>query len=322
MPIDSESADLVDSRECMNRLLCDYARDEVREGVNALRLLMTLSGVLVETAFLFETPDESLDGLIRKLARRLLATPSTHQLDQAHLPAAYLLDEFSELGRDVTRHVLKQGIEDPYAFSEMILDVVFQNITTIETIGIPRDESFRILCEFSTRAMVFEVAAQELCDVLLDLKMGGADWTLADCIGSLSGLSGYKVAVSYQGRLGRVASRTRAQTQTFDDVVEVMTREAVRYGISGGTDWRYGLPANDVPAHPPSDLISGVLPFCESFFKAVRAFDPIFQATCCAKAAGRMLAVASGGEVPELAPAIAKPLAMSAMTESYRSLMV
>jgi hypothetical protein len=32
-----------------------------------------------------------------------------------------------------------------------------------------------------------------------------------------------------------------------------------------------------------------------------------------------MLAVASGGEMPELEPAIAKPLAMSAITETYKS---
>jgi hypothetical protein len=32
-----------------------------------------------------------------------------------------------------------------------------------------------------------------------------------------------------------------------------------------------------------------------------------------------MLAVAAGGEVPELEPAIAKPVAMMAMTETYKS---
>lgn len=320
MSIDSQCPDLADARAEMNALLCDYARDEGRDGVNALRLLMALSGTLVETAFLFEHPDESLDGLIRKMAKRLLVIPSRADLNADYLPAAYVIDDVSELGRDVTRHILKRDFDEPHAFADMVLEVVFQNLLMIETIDIPRDESFRILCEFATRAMVLEVAAQELCDVLLDLKMGGSDWSLADCIGSLSGLSGYKVAVWYQNMSGPSFVRNRAQAQTFNSVVDVMTREAVRYGIPGGTDWRFGLPANDVPANPPTTLISGILPFCEGFFKAVRAFDPIFQATACAKAAGRMLAVASGGEMPELAPAIAKPLAMAAMSESYRSL--
>lgn len=321
MSFDVQNPDLSHIQEEMNELLCDYARDDVRDGVNALRLLMALSGVLVETAFLFEQPDESLDGLIRKLSRRLLTVPSTHLLDTDFLPAAYVLDEMSELGRDVTRHAMKREIDEPHAFADLVIDVVHHNILMIETIDIPRHESFRILCEFATRAMVLEVAAQELCDVLLELKIGGENWTMADCIGSLSGLSGYKVAVWYQNTSGMTGVRERAQMKTFNQVVDVMTREAVRYGIPGGTDWRFGLPANDVPANPPSTLISGVLPFCESFFKTVRAFEPIFQATACAKAAGRMLAVASGGELPEIAPAISKPLAIAAMTESYRSIL-
>ena len=37
-----------------------------------------------------------------------------------------------------------------------------------------------------------------------------------------------------------------------------------------------------------------------------------------AKACGRMLAVAAGGDFPEVEPAIAKPLAMMALMESYR----
>ena len=43
------------------------------------------------------------------------------------------------------------------------------------------------------------------------------------------------------------------------------------------------------------------------------------QAVACAKAAGRMLAVTSGGEMPEIEPAIAKPLAMAAITDTYKS---
>jgi hypothetical protein len=320
MTIDADHHDSVQCREEMTALLCDYAADPDRPGVNALRLLMGMAGALVETAFLFEFPDESLDGLIQKLARRLAVLPSSADLPTDHLPAAYVVDDVTELGRDVARHMVKQ-FDESYAFADMVADVVHHNMIHVEAIGIPRAESFRILCEFATRSMVLEIAAQELCDVLIERKLGSEHWSLGDCISSLSGLSGYKVAVWYQSASGPSARRARAQNQTFQHVVDVMTREAVRYGIAGGTDWRFGLPANDMPANPPSVLISGILPFCEGFFKAVRAYDPIFQATACAKAAGRMLAVASGGEMPELSPAIAKPLAMAAMTESYRSMM-
>jgi hypothetical protein len=43
------------------------------------------------------------------------------------------------------------------------------------------------------------------------------------------------------------------------------------------------------------------------------------QAVACAKAAGRMIAVASVGDEPDIAPVIAKPLAMAAITETYKT---
>ncbi|MCM2344883.1 MAG: hypothetical protein NDJ24_10025, partial [Alphaproteobacteria bacterium] len=54
-------------------------------------------------------------------------------------------------------------------------------------------------------------------------------------------------------------------------------------------------------------------------FRIIGMMDLMDQAVACAKAAGRMLAVAAGGDAPELEPVIAKPLAMAAMTETFRS---
>ncbi|MEM7651356.1 MAG: hypothetical protein AAF204_04660, partial [Pseudomonadota bacterium] len=65
--------------------------------------------------------------------------------------------------------------------------------------------------------------------------------------------------------------------------------------------------------------IVGIEPYCESFFQAMNMSNQYEQSVSCAKAAGRMLAVASGGEIPEIEPAIAKPLAMAAITETYKS---
>ncbi|MEC7029094.1 MAG: hypothetical protein VXW91_05430, partial [Pseudomonadota bacterium] len=47
--------------------------------------------------------------------------------------------------------------------------------------------------------------------------------------------------------------------------------------------------------------------------------DLMDQSVACAKAAGRMLALMAGGEVPEIEPVIAKPLAMAAMTDTYKT---
>jgi hypothetical protein len=321
MTLEIDSVNAIDAIEDMHLLLCDYATDGSRGRVNALHLLMGLSGLMVEASYMFEQPDEALGAMTAKIARRLKCNWSGAELPPEYLPAAYLLDEKTEEGRDVARHVLKRAFDEPHAFASSVIDVVIHNLMALEDIAIPRDESFRMILEFAHRSMVLELAAQELCDVLIDHKVGRQQWSLGDCISSLSGLSGYKVAVWYQATGMFSRAKARAQSQTFNSIVDVMTREAVRYGIAGGTDWTFGLPANDMPSNPPSLLVSGVLPFCEGFFKAVRAFEPIYQATACAKAAGRMLAVASGGEMPEISPVISKPLAISAMTESYRSLL-
>ena len=58
--------------------------------------------------------------------------------------------------------------------------------------------------------------------------------------------------------------------------------------------------------------------FLHDFFRVISLEPLVDQAVACAKAAGRMLAVASAGEVPDLEPVIAKPLAMAAMTETYK----
>ena len=58
------------------------------------------------------------------------------------------------------------------------------------------------------------------------------------------------------------------------------------------------------------------------FFATICMFDRYEQAVACAKAAGRMVAVAAGGEEPQMEPVIAKPLAMGAMSDTYKSVCI
>ena len=104
----------------------------------------------------------------------------------------------------------------------------------------------------------------------------------------------------------------------LDKVVYSMTQEAVRYGVPAGSDWRFGLAANDMPINAPVDLIRAMEPQCLRFFRVIELMGSYDQSVACAKAAGRMIAIAAGGELPEIEPAIAKPLAMAAITETYK----
>jgi hypothetical protein len=70
----------------------------------------------------------------------------------------------------------------------------------------------------------------------------------------------------------------------------------------------------------PYELIYNLEPDCRELFRVINMNDLMDKAVCCAKAAGRMLAVAAGGENPDIEPVIAKPLAMAALTETYKTI--
>jgi len=167
--------------------------------------------------------------------------------------------------------------------------------------------------------MAFEIAAQELCDVMIEHQIGVQHWSIIDCVAGLSAVAGVRLAFSlnYEYNMPYAAPHTPSH---LDRLAFVMTAEAVRLGVPAGSDWRFGVPANDAPTNAPHDLIASLEPTCAGFFEVINLVCEYDQAVACAKAAGRMLAVAAGGERPEIEPVIAKPLAMAAITESYKSM--
>ncbi|MEM6782082.1 MAG: hypothetical protein AAF569_09495 [Pseudomonadota bacterium] len=301
------------------------SQDEREGGLcqsDAMKSMMLLSGMLVETAFLFDNTEEALQGSFVKLAEMLGCEPVDGALDYEALPPSTLIDFDTEMGRSMAREFFEDWLDCEYEFHDMLLFVIQQHFMQWESGNAfqaqTRAESFRILVEGTYRAMMFELGAQELCDVIIEQKMGLEDWNSADCISALAGLSGRKLALSHEGMNQCCWFRGSDLPDLLDQTAYVMTQEAVRLGISASTDWRFGLPANDVPANPPTMLVSQIEKLCNGFFEIVGAQDFNDHAVCAAKAAGRLLAVACGGEKPELEPAIAKPLAMAALTESYK----
>ncbi len=286
-------------------------------------VIQLLSGVLVESAFFFENPDQSLEAEFDKLSLMLETEPWEGPLPEWALPPPHILDLNSERGRELARHTIENWHDCEFAYVDFILFLVQNFITSWEDEGIPREESFRLLIEGALRCMAFEVAAQELCDLVIERKIGFEGWSLADGISALSAVAGQRLAHAL-GIVPGAQVNFGAQDfpQHLDNVVYVMTQEAVRLGIPAGSDWRLGLAANDCPADAPEHLIESVSPMCLSFFKVLNMDSAEDQAVSLAKAAGRMLAVAAGGDLPEMAPEIAKPLAMAAMTETYKSLSV
>ena len=287
-------------------------------GTDAMKVIQHMAGVLVETYLVFDEPDQAMMAGFQKLSDMLGCKPVYDSLPPDSLPPAYILDIETERGRQAAREFFEDWLDCAFEFHELIVVILHNVIVSWEEEGQSRQETLRLLIECTLRCMAFEIAAQELCDVVIEHKVAKEGWSLADCVAALSAVAGHRLALSLNADSCHIF-RGVDLPEHLDKLVCVMTQEAVRLGVPAGSDWRFGLAANDMPANAPLELVIGTEPYCQSFFKAIFMKDLHEQAVACAKAAGRMLAVAAGGELPEMEPAIAKPLAMAAITETYKS---
>lgn len=287
-------------------------------------ILQILAGVIVESCTMFEDPTDALSGLMIKICAVLQTDAYEGPLPDWLIMDGVQIDTYVEHGRELCRMALHDWQDGDFSFIEMVVMLTNQIIASWEPEGIPRCESFRLLYDYSIMGLCFEIAAQELCDVLIEKKMGRDGWSLGDCLGGLSGAAGWRLA-----KLGLLRNKIDKRTfppnpmnKELEDIVRVMTAEAVRMGVPAGSDWQFGIAANDTPLDPPVELLEGVEPYAQLFFSATPLRNERDQAVACAKAAGRMLAVVSTGEQPEIAHVIAKPLAMMAITETYHAFWV
>lgn len=283
---------------------------------DGMRMIQLLSGIMVETLLLFDEPDQGLSATYARLAQLLGSEPTAGVLGANALPPAYVIESETEIGRALARRLFEDWLNCAYDFHDLLLTVIQGMVVQLELCGQPRSETFRLFIECTNRCMGYEIAAQELCDIVIEEKIGAEGWNLADSVSGLSAVAGRCLAM---GHTPSTIFNPVTWNDRLDQVSYVMTQEAVRLGIPAGSDWRFGLAANDCPANAPYDLIVSLEPSARGFFRIIGMMDLMDQAVACAKAAGRMLAVAAGGDAPELEPVIAKPLAMAAMTETYRS---
>ncbi len=297
--------------------LIQLAADHER-GIDGMKVIQHMAGVLVETYFLFEDSDQAMQASFKKLASMLGTHPEPGMLAPYALPPAHIVDMETERGRLAARVFFEEWLDCNFELHDLILTVFHHIIIGWEDMGVPRAETLRLLMECVKKAMAFEIAAQELCDVSIEHQLGRRGWTISDCIAALSGVAGRRLAISLSSSDLCYLFKGSELPDNLDRIVYNMTQEAVRLGVPAGSDWRFGLPANDTPVNAPVELVHELEPRCLRFFRAIGLGGSYDQAVACAKAAGRMIAVASGGDLPEIEPAIAKPLAMSAITESYK----
>lgn len=285
--------------------------------LDGMKLIQLLAGALAESYFLFDDAGQAMEGGLTQLSRLLECEPMDGPLWPAALPPAHIIDHETERGRVAARILMDEWMDCLHSMQSLIQSVAHHMIVSWEDEGTPREEGLRLVVECVRRAISYELAAQELCDMVIERKVAQEGWSLGDCIAGLSAIAGRRLAQSLSNDVCMVFRGSNIP-ENLDRVVYVMTQEAVRMGVPAGSDWRFGLAANDMPVNAPVELIRGLDPCCHEFFQHIGLESLFEQSVGCAKAAGRMIAVAAGGDIPEIEPAIAKPLAMAAMTESYK----
>lgn len=293
-------------------------------GIDGIKTLQLYAGVLIEFALLMDCPDRALATFFEDLTKSLGCEPDDTLNLKGKLPPSHTIDEVSEQGRALFRDNIECWPACLGQIKNILLDSISFQTSIFEQYGYRREETFRILVDLSYKCMAYEFSAQELCDLAIERKIGLDGWSLGDCISGLSGAAGQRAAWLDECNLFDTTGKFNPleYERNLDYTVSVMTQEAVRLGIPAGTDWRFGLAANDVEVNAPVELVFGVEEFCLPLFQIIKLTEINDQAVACAKAAGRMLAVASSGEMPDMPPIISKPLAVAAMTETFKSTFV
>lgn len=283
---------------------------------STLKSIGLMAGLIVETALLFDKSDEACAHLLEKIAQNLDAQPSLETLESHALPPAYLNDQMVEKGRAIVTDILIDWELCNFEFQDFIAGCITHTLAHWNANLLTKEESLRFLSELTYRGMAYELSAQELCDMLIETKARTLTWDLSTCISALAAVAGHKHAAHSK------PTEENGQLYAHDDldqIIHCMTQEAIRHGVPAGSDWRFGLAANDIPVSAPYNLIQALEPLCDGFFNAIQMIGPQDQAIACAKASGRLLAIIAGGEIPEIEPIIAKPLAVAAMSDTYKT---
>lgn len=286
---------------------------EYGKGIDTVRMVQIYAGMMSELLLEYELPGEMMASVMDEMGASLkIANEETElAIEDIVLPSVYVLDREIEFGRSFSREITFEEWDDVHEAIKILSNLIAHDFMVWEEQGLCRRESFALMHECLRLALAFEFAAQDLCDMLIEDRISSHGWTLSDCIIALSGIAGHQVSQATDYAPNQYVT-------PLEEIIFILTQEAVRLGVPMGRDWREMLAANDTGCLPPTALVEGAMPLCMKYAEFVQITHPMYISAMAAKAAGRMMAVASGGDFPEVEPVIAKPLAMLAVTESFR----
>lgn len=294
---------------------------EEGKGLDTMRMLQIYAGMSVELMLEYEKPGAMLQQFLCRLQRDLkIKSFGPHCQRAEHLPPVYILDREIEFGRAFIREVVMDDFDEIHFSLHVLNDLLRHDISGWQDRHICKQDSFQIFHALAHIAMALEIGAQDLCDLIIDEKVAEEDWSLADCLYGMCSYTGQLTGFDFTRHDINVKNTEPQNAVTLiDQMIFILSQEATRLGIEARSDWYVSLAANDQPIQFNARMAAELDHLCTPLFELIEIYHPLHRAALMAKAAGRMVAVAAGGEIPEIEPALARTMTMTALSESYRA---
>jgi len=282
---------------------------DLPEDQKTMTVLMIYAGILTETLFEYEEPDTVMEQSFHRIAELMGLNPADEISSLDKKPTAYDIDRNTELGRSYARDTADRLPGDMDDVHEIAIALLINDIPLFEKKGEDASEAFRFVIEFVITALVFEMAVQEFCDLVIE-DFISEGWKIPTVLSTLSALSGRYLKQS-------TYSQGRNVEDEIPQMIAVMAEETARHGIPGTDEW-FGLEsANDFEDTKLGQKIDALQKMTEDFFETVDIDDLECKATALAKTAGRMVAVTSIDDGHMQGP-VAKSLAKTGLYQGAR----
>lgn len=288
---------------------------ELLEQVNALsvrddgsfdgvKFVSILSGVMAETLLEYEEPDVVMEQTFHRMAELMKVQPLGGIPDDGVLPAAWKLDEDIEAGRRLAKKLsetMPKSLDDVH---EIVLGIAMSEFFA-DRLGLSPHIAFQIMIEVVIRALMTEMAAQELCDGLIEEFIDDG-WPLTRAIEALAAATGIYVSKAVDAEPVKIQ-------HILPDILRLIAVETQRFGLKGGEDWWLLGPANDVRVDELQPYVEELIVGPKEFFDSMGLESDFVKVVALGKATGRMIAASTHKDVAQMQLNVAKSLAKSGL---------
>lgn len=289
----------------IKELVSGLVKDE-EDKVKMLRSLTIYAGIMTETLLEYDEPDAVMEQAFHRVADLLGSEPYGNENDMGIMPLAYEVDHDAEIGRMISRNSAEHLPNYMDDMHEIAIALIISDIPEWEKSGYPKENLLLILVEMVINAIIFEIATQDFCDMLIEDFMNGDEQRLvSESLLALSVVAGYY--------LGHAVKEQALPDDVESQIMNVIIREALRNGTPGGNDWSGFVASNDVDDKKVPVYLKELDDRVKEFFNIVGQEEPLARAVSVAKAVGRMIAVISVEDMGQVHPNVAKSIAKTGM---------